>query len=209
MSIDDDYAAYIPLLRDQLRSIGVTFEANNLANATAVGITQLVWRTGPIEHTHAGARGRRNGLHDGVMFARNTWVYHQALQAVTSSDPYALLRFEDRILDRGLVWPGTSGTLSQFGYGALGEIRKYAKKRVNFLPAWEPRVRSAVERLRGEDSSFIERLKTVYNKDFSTFLDTAPPIVREDLHQVEHALLNAPYDLGAETLSWFAGKPVL
>lgn len=184
------------------------------------------------------ARGRRNGLHDGVMFARNTWVYHQALQTVTSSDPYALLRFEDRILDRGLVWPGTSGTLSQFGYGALGEIRKYAKKQVIFLmhlqktfpheeylllaaaesvlepehfgmPAWEPRVHSAVERLRGEDPSFIERLKTVYNRDFSTFLDTAPPIFREDLNQVEHALLNAPYDLGAETLSWFAWNPVL
>jgi hypothetical protein len=89
VSMDDELVAYIPILRERLRSIGVTFEANNVVNAAAVGITQLVWRNGPIEKVHGGARGRRNGLHDGVMFARNTWVYHQALQAVTSNDPYA------------------------------------------------------------------------------------------------------------------------
>jgi hypothetical protein len=137
-----------------------------------------------------------------------------------------------------LVWPGTSGTLSQFGYGALGEIGKHAKKGVGLLrrlqktlpreeylllaaeesidvpenfgmPAWEPRVRTAVKRPRGKDHVFIEYFEAAYNTDFAVFLDTAPPIVREDLHQVEHALLNAPYNLGAETLEWFAWNPVL
>ncbi|NEB39519.1 hypothetical protein [Streptomyces sp. SID14515] len=50
-----------------------------------------------------------------------------------STDQYSLLSFEDRILDRSLVWPGTRSTLSRFGYGALGDIRKHAKGRVNYL----------------------------------------------------------------------------
>ncbi|MBB5120832.1 hypothetical protein AF335_05555 [Streptomyces eurocidicus] len=218
--------------------MSVSPEMGNLANAAAVGITQLVWRNGPIEDAHAGARGRRNGLHDGVMFARNTWIYHQALQALASDNRYALLRFGKTILDRTLVWPGTSGTLTQFGYGALGEIKKHAKKRIDYLmhlqktfcheeflllasaqaisasdhfgmPAWEPRVRAAMVRLRGEDTDFIQYLKEVHNEDFCLYLDNAPPTVRQNLQLVEQALLNAPYDLGAEALDWFAWNPIL
>ncbi|MFE9925744.1 hypothetical protein ACFYQA_30515 [Streptomyces sp. NPDC005774] len=233
-----DYATAISYARKHLASLGVTPEAGNLANAAAVGITQLVWRNGPIEDAHAGARGRRNGLHDGVMFARNTWVYHQALEAVRSDASYALLQFERLILDRELIWPGTSGTLTQFGFGALGEIKKHAKQRVNYLmfleekfsseefmllaavssmggsdhfgmPAWEPRARAAIDRIRGADPDFVERLNSVYEMDFSEFMEKAPAIVHDDLPEVERALLWAPYDLGADVLDWFAWNPVL
>lgn len=114
MSID--YEAALPHLRVKFAEMGLSFADGTLAQAAAMGITQLVWRNGPIENAHAGERGRRNGLHDGVMFARNTWVFHQALEAVRSTDQYSLLSFEDRILDRSLVWPGTRSTLSRFGY---------------------------------------------------------------------------------------------
>ncbi|GAA2654992.1 hypothetical protein [Streptomyces vastus] len=235
---DVDYEGAIAYARKHLASLGVTSEGGNLANAAAMGITQLVWRNGPIEDAHAGARGRRNGLHDGVMFARNTWVYHQALEAVQSDHKYALLRFEKRILDRELVWPGTSGTLTQFGYGALGEIKKHAKKRIDYLmflqeefqpeefmllasihgfgasdhfgmPGWEPRVRAAIERIRGDDPDFVERLRAVYDIDFGEILKKAPAVVHDDLPEVERTLLNAPYELGAEALDWFAWNPVL
>ncbi|GHF35964.1 MULTISPECIES: hypothetical protein [Streptomyces] len=235
---DYDYAAAMTYARERLSALGVTAESGNLANAAAVGITEFVWRNGPIEDAHAGARGRRNKLHDGVMFARNTWVYHQALEAVNSPKQYALLRFEKRILDRELVWPGTSGTLTQFGYGALGEIKKHVKKSIDYLmylqetfsseeflllaalqgfgasdhfgmPAWEPRVRAAMDRLRGQDPAFVERLRAVYKIDFSEILQRAPAIVHDDLPEVERALLNAPYELGAEALDWFAWNPVL
>lgn len=232
-----DHAAAITHTRERLSDLGVTAEAGNLANAAAVGITQFVWRNGPIENAHAGERGRRNNLHEGVMFARNTWVYHQALEAVNSTEQYALMRFEKRILDRELIWPGTSGTLTQFGYGALGEIKKHAKKCIDYLmhlqetfsyeeflllaalhgfgawdhfgmPAWEPRVRAALDRLREKDPGFVERLKTVYEIDFSDYLKQAPAVVHDDLPEVERALLNAPYELGAEALDWFAWNPV-
>ncbi|MFC9536794.1 hypothetical protein ACFT38_41085 [Streptomyces sp. NPDC056975] len=235
---DYDYAAAIIHTRERLSALGVTVEAGNLTNAAAVGITEFVWRNGSIEDAHAGARGRRNKLHDGVMFARNTWVYHQALDAVNSSKQYALLRFEERILDRELVWPGTAGTLTQFGYGALGEIKKHAKNRVDYLmylqerfspeeflllaalqgfgasdhfgmPARAPRVRAAMDRLRGKDHEFLERLRTDYEIDFSEILKQAPAIVHDDLPEVERALLNAPYELGAEALDWFAWNLVL
>lgn len=236
MSIDE--TAAIPLARKHLQSLGVTAEAGNLANAAAVGITQMVWRNGPIEDAHAGARGRRNGLHDGVMFARNTWVYHQALTAVTSRQRYALLHFEERILDRDLVWPGTTDTLTRFGHGALGAIKRHTKQRVDYLlhleetypreefwllaavgsllvpghfgmPRWEPRVRAAARRLRGEDPAFAEWLAHDYDRDVAALLATAPAIVREDVDEVERALLIAPYELGAAVLRWFAWNPVL
>lgn len=57
---DFDYGKAISYARKYLASLGVTPEAGNIANAAAVGITQLVWRNGPIENAHAGARGRRN-----------------------------------------------------------------------------------------------------------------------------------------------------
>ncbi|MGV9394144.1 hypothetical protein ACWDQL_34220 [Streptomyces olivaceus] len=236
---ESDHKAAITHTTDVLQRLGVSAQAGNLANAAAVGITQLVWRNGPIEDAHAGERGRRNQLHDGVMFARNTWVYQQALDAVTSSDPYALLTLEDRLLDRHLVWPGTARTLKQFGYGVLGEIDKHTKKTINGLmgwrrrltheefltlaalngllgaedhfgmPVWELRVQAAMTRLRGQDPTFTARLKSRYDLDFATWLDTAPPVVHTDLLEVERALLTAPYELGADALDWFAWNPVL
>ncbi|MGR3932424.1 hypothetical protein [Streptomyces sp. BRA346] len=172
------------------------------------------------------------------MFARNTWVYHQALEAVTSTEQYALLRFEKRILDRELIWPGTSGTLTQFGYGALGGIKKHAKKYFDCLmylqeevsqgeflvlsalhsfgvsdhfgmPGWPPRVRAAMDRIRGQDREFVDVFKADYEIDFSELLKRAPVVVRDDLPEVERALLDAPYELGAGALDWFAWNPVL
>lgn len=235
---DFNEADAIQWLRGRMSELGVTHERGNLINAAAVGITQLVWRNGPIEDAHAGARGRRNGLHDGVMFARNTWVYHQALSALDSPKRYALLEFEDAVLDRDLVWPGTTGTLTQCGYGALGAITKHTKQRINYLrhiqttqpreeflllashgavwshdhfgmPAWESRVRAAERRLHGTDPAFAERLRTVYNRDFASDLDAAPAVVRDDIDEVVRALLNAPCELGAEVLDWLAWNPIL
>lgn len=132
---------------------------------------------------------------------------------MTSTDPYALYRFEDRILDRELTWPGTDGTLSQFGYGALGAIAKHAKNTINYLmqlreeypgndflllaaaqamgaegrfgtPGWERRVQAAVRRLRGQDPAFAERLRDRYNWDFAQMRAAAPPMVREDPDEI-------------------------
>ena len=61
------------------------------------------------------------------------------------------------------------------------------------MPAWEPRVRAAMDRLRGQDPAFVERLRAVYKIDFSEILQRAPAIVHDDLPEVERALLNAPY----------------
>jgi hypothetical protein len=234
-----DPAKALPVIRQRLEEFGVTYAAGNLVNASALGVTRIVWRNGPIENAHAGRRGERNGLHDGVMFARNTWVYHQALAALTSKDPYALYAFEDSLLDRDLIWPGTHGTLTQFGYGALGEIRRHAKHKIDYLmdlreenprdedyllliaagamgaeeqfgmPAWQPRVEAAMRRLRGEDPAFIEHLRTRYNREFQVWIDAGPPVLRENLDEVERGLLNAPYELGADALEWFAWNPIL
>lgn len=66
-----------------------------------------------------------------------------------------------------------------------------------------------MDRLRGQDPAFVERLRAVYKIDFSEILQRAPAIVHDDLPEVERALLNAPYELGAEALDWFAWNPVL
>ncbi|MFF7127307.1 hypothetical protein [Streptomyces sp. NPDC008240] len=42
------------------------------------------------------------------------------------------------------------------------------------MPAWEPRVRAAMDRRRGQDPAFVERLRTVYEIDFSEILKQAP-----------------------------------
>ncbi|GAA0906722.1 hypothetical protein GCM10009574_099230 [Streptomyces asiaticus] len=55
----------------------------------------------------------------------------------------------------------------------------------------------------------MNSLKTDYQIDFAELLKRAPDVIRDDLPEVERALLNAPYELGAEALDWFAWNPVL
>ncbi|MFE7094394.1 hypothetical protein [Streptomyces erythrochromogenes] len=80
---------------------------------------------------------RRKGLPDGAMFSRNTWLTRQAFDALGSDDRYRLYRLEDVILDRAAVWPGCGGTLTDFGWGFLGEIQKHVKKRIDQFAYFE------------------------------------------------------------------------
>jgi hypothetical protein len=77
------------------------------------------------------------------------------------------------------------------------------------MPTWPLRVKAALRTLRGEDSAFIEHLRTSYNRDFERWIDAGPPILREDPLAIARGLWNALYSLGAETLDWFAWNPIL
>ncbi|MFF5787908.1 hypothetical protein ACFY8P_23450 [Streptomyces sp. NPDC012693] len=63
---------------------------------------------------------------DGVMFARNTWLTRQAFDVLGSTRQYRLYELERLILDRDTEWPGCGGTLTDFGWGFLGEIQRSA-----------------------------------------------------------------------------------
>ena len=64
------------------------------------------------------------------MFARNTWLTRQAFDVLESTRRYRLYGLERLVLDRDAVWPGCAGTLTDFGWGFLGEIQKHAKMRI-------------------------------------------------------------------------------
>ena len=150
----------------------------------------FAWRNGPIEDAHASLPSkRRKNLHDGVMLARNARLTRQAFDALGSSEPFRLLELEDVILDRGAIWPGCDGTLTDFGRGFLGEIKKHVKRRTGTLmhfeeqlphddflifmvapqlgthdghfgmPKWPACVEAAIRRLRGEDEEFLPQAR--------------------------------------------------
>lgn len=221
--------------RQKLDEMGVFNSPEGLRWAAAHGIVLFVWRNGPIEDAHASRpTKRRRNLHDGVMFARNTWLTQQAFDTLESGKRYRLLHLEDEILDREVVWPGCDGTLTDFGWGFLGEIKKHVKRRIDVLmhieeelspddflvlaaapqigthddhfgmPRWPIRVQAAVSRLRGEDEEFFREWD-----DLMTRIGPAPEAVTSDLDATEKVLLNAPWELGAEALNWFAWNPIL
>jgi hypothetical protein len=221
--------------RQELKETGVFQPPEGLRWAAAHGIVLFVWRNGPIEDAHASPPSkRRKNLHDGAMFAHNTWLTRQAFDALGSSEPFRLLELEDVILDREAIWPGCDGTLTDFGWGFLGEIKKHVKRRVDTLmhfeeqlsrddflvfvaapqlgahddhfgmPRWPVCVKAAMSRLRGEDEEFFRK-----RGDLMERIGPAPDAVASDLETTEKALLNAPWELGAEVLDWFAWNPIL
>ncbi|MFF3249285.1 hypothetical protein ACFYWY_37510 [Streptomyces sp. NPDC002870] len=75
--------------RQKLEEMGVFQAPEGLRWAAAHGIVLFVWRSGPIEDAHASPPGKRRNLHDGAMFARNTWLTRQAFDALGSTEPSA------------------------------------------------------------------------------------------------------------------------
>ena len=99
--------------RQSLKERGVFEAEDGLRWAAAHGIVVSVWRNSPVEDAHASRpTSRRKALHDGTMFARNTWLTRQAFDALGSKSRFGFYDLEDLILDRNLVWPGCEGTLT-------------------------------------------------------------------------------------------------
>lgn len=122
--------------RELVERFGIHYEDGSLRQAAAAALMLRVWRNSPIEDAHAGNYGRRNGLHDGVMFARNTWVTHRAVQALQQIEEsgkglHPLYELEQHLLSRDFEWPGTRGNLQGFGYGALGALAKHVKRSID------------------------------------------------------------------------------
>ncbi|MGQ5225095.1 hypothetical protein ACW69C_22490 [Streptomyces sp. MN3] len=59
-------------------------------------------------------------------------------------------------------------------------------------------------RLRSEDEEFLRERGDVMRR-----IGPLPDAVASDLETAEQALLNAPWELGAEVLGWFVWNPVL
>lgn len=232
---DEEIRQALDWARKALDEMGVFERPDGLRWAAAHGLVISTWRNGPIEDAHASPpTNRRKKLHDGVMFARNTWLTQQAFDVLGTNKSFRLLRLERVILDRDAVWPGTDGTLTDFGWGFLGEIKKHVKQRINMLlhfrgqlspddflvfaaapqigthvdhfgmPKWPACVDLAIRRLRGEDEEFLREWGDLMQR-----VGPAPDAVTSDLEATEKALLNAPWELGAEVLNWFAWNPVL
>ncbi|GCB52081.1 hypothetical protein [Streptomyces sp. NL15-2K] len=72
------------------------------------------------------------------------------------------------------------------------------------MPRWPACVEAAIRRLRGEDEEFFRKRSDVMQR-----IGPAPDTVASDLETTERALLNAPWELGAEVLDWFAWNPIL
>lgn len=104
-----------------------------MASAAAVGLVIEVWRNSPVENMHAGRRGPS----DAAMFAESTALHTAAVTALTTPRPTSgLLGFEEHLLDRNRPWAGSGGrTLSDLGYGNLGDYRRHVKDRINALMA--------------------------------------------------------------------------
>ncbi|WP_405876543.1 hypothetical protein OG762_46550 [Streptomyces sp. NBC_01136] len=221
--------------RRRLEEMGVFAAQDGLRWAAAHGLVRSVWRNGPIEDAHASRpTGRRKALHDGTMFARNTWLTRQAFDVLGSDDQFRLYALEDLVLDRDMVWPGCEGTLTDFGWGFLGEIKKHVKQRIDMfghfeqrllpddflvfagapwlgarddhygMPRWPACVEAAMRRLRGEDEEFWHA-----RGDLMTRIGPAPAAVTADLEATRKRLLESPWELGAGNLGWFAWNPIL
>lgn len=232
---DEELQERLAWAREQIVRMGVLERPGGLRWAAAHGLVLFVWRNGPIEDAHASRpTRRRKNLSDGVMFARNTWLTKQAYDTLISRDRFRLYSLEDMILDREALWPGCDGTLTDFGWGFLGEIKKHVKQRIDTLrhfekrlspddflvflaapqigthddhfgmPKWPACVEASISRLRGEDEEFLEKWGALMKK-----VGPAPESVPSDLQTTKKALLNAPWDLGSEVLDWFAWNPIL
>lgn len=186
--------------RQSLKEMGVFEAEDGLRWAAAHGIVVSVWRNSPVEDAHASRpTSRRKALHDGTMFARNTWLTRQAFDALGSESRFRFYDLEDLILDRDLVWPGCEGTLTDFGWGFLGDIKKHVRHHIGMLahferrlppedfllfagaprigthvdhygmPRWPACVEAAMSRLHGEDEEFWRT-----RRDLMTRIGPAP-----------------------------------
>ncbi|MFC8131349.1 hypothetical protein [Streptomyces sp. NPDC057302] len=233
--VDEDIQDTLDWARQRLEEMGVFETQDGLRWAAAHGLVLSVWRNGPIEDAHASRpTSRRKALPDGTMFARNTWLTRQAFDVLGSDDPFRLYALEDLILDRDMVWPGCEGTLKDFGWGFLGEIKKQVKQYIDMfrhfekrlppddflvfagaprigtssrhygMPKWPACVEAAMRRLRGEDEDFLHEWG-----DLMTRIGPAPAPVTADLGAIRKLLLESPWELGDENLGWFAWNPIL
>ncbi|MGI5405193.1 hypothetical protein ACQEV9_00205 [Streptomyces chartreusis] len=233
--VSEDIQDALDWARQRLEEMGVFEAQDGLRWAAAHGLVLSVWRNGPIEDAHASRpTSRRKALGDGTMFARNTWLTRQAYDILGSDDRFRLYRLEDLILDRDMIWPGCEGTLTDFGFGFLGEIKKHVKQRIDMfthfakqlqpddfllfagaprigthddhygMPKWPACVEAAVRRLQGVDEEFSHAWG-----ELMTRIGPAPTAVTEDLEATRTLLLQSPWDLGAESLGWFAWNPIL
>ncbi|MFJ3616210.1 hypothetical protein [Streptomyces hydrogenans] len=233
--MEEQLRASVAWGRQRLEEMGVFAAEDGLRWAAAHGLVLWVWRNGPIEDAHASRpTSRRKNLSDGEMFARNTWLTRQAFDVLGSDDRYRLYKLEDVILDRDTVWPGCGGTLTDFGWGFLGEIQKHVKKRIDQLayveeevgpedflvfagapqigthvdhygmPLWPACVEAALLRLRGGDEEFWSKWGELMER-----VGPAPDSVTADLDTAGKLLLESPWELGSEVLGWFAWNPIL
>ncbi|MEV0226460.1 hypothetical protein [Streptomyces sp. NPDC050704] len=232
---DEDIQDALDWARLRLKEVGFFAVQDGLRWAAAYGFVRSVWRNGPIENAHAfGPTGRRKALHDGTMFARNTWLTRQTFDVLGSDDQFRLYELEDLVLNRDMLWPGGEETLTDFGWGFLGEIKNHVKQCIDVLghferrlppddflvftsapwfgacndhygmPRWPACVEAAVRRLRGEDEEFWR-----VRGDLMTRIGSAPAAVTADLEATRKQLLEPPWELGAENLGWFAWNPIL
>ncbi|MCA2199562.1 hypothetical protein ACWDLL_26295 [Streptomyces griseoincarnatus] len=65
-------------------------------------------------------------------------------------------------------------------------------------------MKATMGRLRSEDEEFLRERGDVMRR-----IGPVPDAVASDLGTAEQALLNAPWELGAEVLDWFVWNPVL
>ncbi|MFE6164264.1 hypothetical protein ACFQ7F_35700 [Streptomyces sp. NPDC056486] len=234
-AVDEDIQDALDWARQRLEEMGVFTTQDGLRWAAAHGLVLSVWRNGPIEDAHASRpTSRRKALRDGTMFARNTWLTRQAFDVLGSDDQFRLYELEDLVLDRDMIWPGCEGTLTDFGWGFLGEIKKQVKQRIDMfrhfekilppddflvfagaprigthddhygMPKWSACVDAAIHRLRGGDEEFWHA-----RGDLMTHIGPAPAPVTADLEATRNLLLESPWELGAGTLDWFAWNPIL
>ncbi|ALP00196.1 hypothetical protein SHL15_9280 [Streptomyces hygroscopicus subsp. limoneus] len=123
--VGEDIQDALELARQRLQEMGVFETQDGLRWAAAHGLVLFrLGANGPIEDAHASRpTSRRKALHDGTMFARNTWLTRQTFDVLGSDGRFRLYELEDLILDRDMVWPGCEGTLTDFGWGFLGRSR--------------------------------------------------------------------------------------
>ncbi|CAM5692121.1 hypothetical protein [Streptomyces chartreusis] len=220
--MDEEMAQLLGWGRQRLEEMGVFRTPQGLRWAAAHGIMLLVWRNGPIEDAHAsGPTSRRKALHDGTMFARNTWLIRQTFDILESEDRFRLYELEDLLLDRDTVWPGCDGSLADFGWGFLGDIKKHVKRGIDVLshyqrrmspadflvfagspqigthddhygmPRWLLCVEVVMRRLRGDDEAFWLKQGALMER-----IGPPPATVTADLGRTQRLMLECPWELG-------------
>lgn len=78
--------------RQSLKEMGVFEAEDGLRWAAAHGIVVPVWRNSPVEDAHASLpTSRRKALHDGTMFAHNTWLTPAGVRCPGLEEPVPFL----------------------------------------------------------------------------------------------------------------------
>ncbi|WP_424533560.1 hypothetical protein ACOZ38_24805 [Sphaerisporangium viridialbum] len=116
---------------------GIGPDEASITSAAAVGLVLEVWRNSPLEDMHAGGGMRGKGPRDPEMFAESVALHRRAVNALTSKDRFALLEFEDHVLNRARPWAVGGRTLQEMGYGYLGAFTKHVRGRTDALMSLE------------------------------------------------------------------------